>query len=80
MAKMTRDQKLAAKLRAQQGDSYQSATDRSRSRSSVDTDVSDTNLYNSIRDTEESLRRRASSKSPDSVSRWRRSVDPEWNR
>lgn len=78
MAKQTRDQKLAAKLRAEQGDSYQSASDRA-ARATCDPDASAAQVYDQIRDTPASRDRRASAKTPDSVGRWRRSVSPKWN-
>lgn len=73
MPKMTRDQKLAAKLRAQQGSAYQSASDRARKASGGDP-------YDTVRATPDSQRRRASAKSPKALAGWRKTVSPEWNR
>lgn len=77
-----RDERLAAKLREKQGSSYQSASDRAASKQSptVTPGADATETYDAIRATPASAQRRASSKSSESVSRWRRSVSDEWNR
>lgn len=42
--------------------------------------ASDAEIYDQVRATDASADRRSRSKSTESVSRWRRSVKPEWNR
>ena len=81
----SRDQKLAEKLRAKQGNTYESASARARRQSAEASSVSDpaptpSATYDDIRNTPESRKRRARSKSAEGISRWRRSVDAYWNR
>lgn len=93
----SRDEKIAARLKARQGDSYVSASDRNKAKRQSDPKpvVPDTTrtesrsgtrgptnaeIYDQVRDTPASQQRRADSKSPGSVERWRRGVSDEYNR
>lgn len=79
----SRDQRLAEKLRAKQGDAYESASERRRRQSAEASSVSSPDpavTYDQVRATPDSRQRRARARSAETISRWRRSVDDRWNR
>jgi hypothetical protein len=73
---MSRDQRLAAtKYKGKQ-----SASEKAATRSAPATpDATDAEVYDRVRDTPASQQRRASAKSSEGISRWRRSVPDRWN-
>lgn len=83
----SRDQRLAEKLRARQGNNYESASDRARRQSAEASSVSSTPdtsdpaaTYDQVRATPDSRERRARSRTRESLNHWRRNVADHWNR